>query len=76
MDASSFQQGINIDFSFEVLKACDKQPKSFRTIKMIISQTLGWVDRHATNFYCYTVNFPKKWHMKLYKIWEKHISHT
>lgn len=37
MDAYRFQQGINIDFTFEVLKACDKQSMSFKKKKKELS---------------------------------------
>lgn len=75
MDASSFQQGINIDFTFEVLKDCDKQSMSFRKIKRIISKILGFVDICASTLYYHSVNFPRR-HTKLYKIRENHSSHT
>lgn len=48
MDASSFQRGINIDFTFEFLKACDEQSMSFRKMKRIISKIFGFVDIYAS----------------------------
>lgn len=75
MDAYRFQQGINIDFTFEVLKACDKQSMSFKTKIRIISKILVFLDVYTNTLYYQAVHFPRRL-MKLYKIWENHSSHT
>jgi len=59
MDVSSFQQGIKIDFVFEVSKSCNKQSMSFRKIERIISKILDFADMYSSTFTTTQLIFPE-----------------